>query len=293
MNNHSTEWQAEISCPQGNPHSQIQLSHSIHSNLNNPQNFNTMNTFKTLSIAIIAIFAFVFSANIAFGQNTVNADLFTYPHALNNVSPEGDTIRLELELGSEAESIESALGYEVSIHFPNWTGEPASVEINAGESWLGGSAQGSSAWSYDSDETILTISYSRNDGVFQTGTGVVAEVTIMPQVAGLSMSDKDSDIEIGVITLENVGFKTANGIQNDDLNGALGLQVYPNPASSNVHIQADVAAGQVRIFDLNGKTWYVSPSLVEEVNVENLPAGLYILEVNADGQSEKQRLVIL
>jgi hypothetical protein len=64
------------------------------------------------------------------------------------------------------------------------------------------------------------------------------------------------------------------------------LNVYPNPANNNIIIQSDKAIkNKVQLFDLNGLdlTWKISVlenSSVKEVNVANVPNGMYILKVD-------------
>ena len=292
MNKLSMESRVKSARPQGIPASRNQTTNALNSINKNPKNHKTMNTFKPFTSVFFAFIAILFFANTAFGQTTVNSDITNHPYALNNTSPAGDTIRLELELGDGTENVESALGYEVEIKFPNWTGEPSDVSFDFSESWLGDVTVGDADWSYDADNAVLTISFERNDMTFQTGAGIAVEATLVPQVGGLSMTDKDAQIETGIITLENGEFKTIPSVTEEALTQELDLLLFPNPAQDIVNLQTSAHEGQVRIYDLNGRVWYQSPAFTSQIDVSQFPAGMYILELQADGHNTQERLVV-
>ena len=67
------------------------------------------------------------------------------------------------------------------------------------------------------------------------------------------------------------------------------VKVYPNPVVSVVKIGAEVV--EARLVSLSGQE-VAAVEGVNEVNVENLPAGVYILTaVTADGAVIKEKVV--
>jgi flagellar hook assembly protein FlgD len=94
------------------------------------------------------------------------------------------------------------------------------------------------------------------------------------------------------------GYITAT---RETITDAYQLEVFPNPASDQVNIDFQLSTAtdvQVRILNLNGQVL----STLQEARVPagpyrigaslNLPAGVYLVQVRADGQVQTQRLVI-
>ena len=64
------------------------------------------------------------------------------------------------------------------------------------------------------------------------------------------------------------------------------VNIYPNPASERIHLVSDTAIETIRIFDITGQLHKKQrmKSYQGDVNVEQLPAGLYLIEIlTADG----------
>lgn len=74
-----------------------------------------------------------------------------------------------------------------------------------------------------------------------------------------------------------------------DINEETNPIVYPNPATDVIHIKStDIR--KVEIYTINGK--YIKSSTQNEINVSNLPRGLYIFKVNETQQSISQKVLI-
>jgi hypothetical protein len=66
-----------------------------------------------------------------------------------------------------------------------------------------------------------------------------------------------------------------------------GWALWPNPASTQLHVECAAALRQVQVLDLSGRV--LSTTSDHEVDVQALPAGLYLLRiVTADGVSVKK-----
>ena len=69
---------------------------------------------------------------------------------------------------------------------------------------------------------------------------------------------------------------------------------YPNPAQSQLHLEysPDVAPAKVELYDLQGRLVHVQNKGLENVNLQGLPSGQYLLKVTlADGNSYTDKVV--
>ena len=68
---------------------------------------------------------------------------------------------------------------------------------------------------------------------------------------------------------------------------AMGINIYPNPASTVLSISAETEIEEIRILDLAGRTLYVSNPNQEKVDipVHNLYNGIYLLQITTGGNS--------
>lgn len=81
---------------------------------------------------------------------------------------------------------------------------------------------------------------------------------------------------------------------------ALGLELYPNPANSNLNVNITNAKGsaQVRIVDLNGRMLLEQNLEVNALkykaalSLDQFSPGIYFLEATANGQKEVQKFVV-
>ncbi|MCU0442867.1 MAG: serine hydrolase [Bacteroidia bacterium] len=81
----------------------------------------------------------------------------------------------------------------------------------------------------------------------------------------------------------------AVGIADADHNGP--LQLYPNPANTQVWITADAVGSTVRLMDLQGRL-VIAQTGINTLNVATVPNGVYIIQLDKDGYTYHQRLVV-
>ena len=96
-----------------------------------------------------------------------------------------------------------------------------------------------------------------------------------------------------------VGIQSADGEVEEH---SAGLYVFPNPVASDVYLQLDVKNSSkllINVYDLRGslvlqedKGMKDAGKMVEKVDVNAIPSGVYILEVISDGQRSSQKIVI-
>ena len=69
---------------------------------------------------------------------------------------------------------------------------------------------------------------------------------------------------------------------------------YPNPAQSQLHLEysPDITPAKVELYDLQGRLVHVQNKGLENVNLQGLPSGQYLLKVTlADGNSYTDKVV--
>jgi hypothetical protein len=89
----------------------------------------------------------------------------------------------------------------------------------------------------------------------------------------------------------------STGISNDL--AASGIRIFPNPASESLFLDLNEAKEiprQIRLLDLKGTVVFsVRPSALEtlRISVQNLPAGIYLFEVESGERILREKIVIL
>ena len=87
----------------------------------------------------------------------------------------------------------------------------------------------------------------------------------------------------------------------DFLGEAIPINIYPNPADQEIIVEVELLADtqtRVQIVDMLGRTWMENTSDVVaghdrvRLSTTELPNGLYIVQVEANGQKQIQRLVV-
>ena len=70
------------------------------------------------------------------------------------------------------------------------------------------------------------------------------------------------------------------------------VNVYPNPASSTLHIEGIEQGAAIEVYDLTGRKVLAS-AFTPTLSVETLPAGLYLLHIiTTDGNAVSQKITI-
>jgi len=126
-----------------------------------------------------------------------------------------------------------------------------------------------------------------------TGIGIVGN-TFSPQAAGtgtfvVSYSYTGANACSG-IAHTNIIVANCTGVE--ELNRALAFEVYPNPASDDLHVSfPDMEPRTVSIYAMNGELVYSEKvqAMQHTLHISELSRGLYVLKVSsAQGQSNKK-----
>ena len=77
----------------------------------------------------------------------------------------------------------------------------------------------------------------------------------------------------------------------DEANVSNKLILYPNPATNNISIANLDAPATVTIFNINGQILKQLSNIENEVNISDLPAGIYIFDITNKALSERHKVV--
>jgi hypothetical protein len=145
--------------------------------------------------------------------------------------------------------------------------------------------------------------------VLLTENGVV-DYSGMKNSKNLSGSDKTLSVRTGLIPtfdplLPNAdGHFTENGLSAiTDFKEATGIfessfsktvNIYPNPTTGKVNISGLIAGAEISIRDLHGQTVANFKDQSEQVDYDlsTLPPGVYLVKIEANGQSIFRKLVV-
>ncbi len=134
------------------------------------------------------------------------------------------------------------------------------------------------------DSVIHYLADYRNNGHFVQKDWQEVDLTPLGQVDSLKFTVFSTDVG-------QYGTNTPTYFCFDDLSYSsteptivntkdIKLTVYPNPATEWIHINSNKKIENSAIYDLNGKL--LTSTHKTTINVKNIPAGIYILEVKTD-----------
>ena len=85
-----------------------------------------------------------------------------------------------------------------------------------------------------------------------------------------------------------------NGISENELSA--GFNVYPNPATDVFHIAADASIDTsnttLEMYDVQGRLVKQFGAFVNQINVSDLSAGIYLLNIKKDGAVATKKLIV-
>jgi hypothetical protein len=133
------------------------------------------------------------------------------------------------------------------------------------------------------------------------GTGLTSTVTWNPDYLGAAYISVSAIDECGEGEVSEAFEVTVdNTVGTSDLESQdISITVYPNPGNSlfNIQVSTDYPGlKQIRLSNLLGKTIYnetikINNTLVYQLNLEELPDGIYFLEIGNDDQVVTKKLV--
>jgi len=110
------------------------------------------------------------------------------------------------------------------------------------------------------------------------------------EVPGENWLDTDHGADCFLFSLSEENVATATQEQ-----AQIEIAIYPNPTSGQVHINAEHEIKQVSVQSFDGKligNWNFTPSEHQEMDLHDLPSGLYYLSIQSGDQWTTEKIVI-
>ena len=85
------------------------------------------------------------------------------------------------------------------------------------------------------------------------------------------------------LTLSNDNF--VSNFENNE------LQIYPNPTKNIIHIKNNTEIEKIKIFDSVGKEVLTQTQNKNEINVENLSKGIYLIEIHSENEKVYRKFI--
>lgn len=202
----------------------------------------------------------------------------------SNIPAEGYTPGQRYTITAQTQSSRNKFGFQISPQSLSGTKLGTMIITNASETKLTGSGKyithtntatgvnGVKVWSFDWTAPAA-------------GTGEVTFYGCFNYANGNGGSSGDSIIKSTLVVNE----KLASGVESNTFS-KLGFNIYPMPATEELNLQNNhsVYVSAVQIFDINGKL--IMHKEVEtdgnvKLNIENLPKGTYLININDSKQS--------
>jgi hypothetical protein len=122
----------------------------------------------------------------------------------------------------------------------------------------------------------------------------ITDASSLPGKTSVKVTAEDGTTEI---TYE-INFTVATSI--DELNQDLNIKLYPNPTNGIVYVSLDVnymSKGSIEIFNSTGSKVYAKnlhdqTESVNEIDLSNLPKGMYFVKINTDDISETKKVIL-
>ncbi|MCB0443771.1 MAG: T9SS type A sorting domain-containing protein [Flavobacterium sp.] len=93
------------------------------------------------------------------------------------------------------------------------------------------------------------------------------------------------------VTFNNFSAKGVELTLSVPVNTALNLKVYPNPVSETLNIKHAYTLVTFNLFTIDGKIIKSGNLENQQINVSDLPSGMYLLQLNVEGKSETKKII--
>ncbi|MCP4440934.1 MAG: T9SS type A sorting domain-containing protein [Aureispira sp.] len=218
------------------------------------------------------------------------------------------TIQVPIILGDTLNPVDSAYGVAFTINYDPQYVDTNSVSVHFDNSWFGTINSDMISISKDFyyqghiDVGLTRINHLPRDGFGQLG---IIQMTIKDDILKSNVRHLNMHISnVRLITDQEVEIPTNNlptyvlillptGVE--DIDATTGIKIYPNPAYSTVYMESEEILESAQLFSTTGqlvREYSVSQG-INELNVEQLPTGTYILSVQNTKGRYQQRITII
>lgn len=218
------------------------------------------------------------------------------------------TIQVPIILGDSLNPVDSAYGVAFTINYDPQYVDSNSVSVLFDNSWLGNSNSDIISISKDFyqqghiDVGLTRIDQLPRDGFGQLG---VIQLTIKDDILKSTTRHLNMHISnVRLITDQELEIPTNNtptyiliqlptGVE--EIDAETGIRIYPNPAQAIIHIDSKEPLESAQLYNTMGqlvREYSVSQNS-DELNVEQLPTGTYILSIqNAKGRYNQRMTIV-
>ncbi|KAA1242117.1 carbohydrate-binding protein, partial [Aquimarina sp. RZ0] len=146
------------------------------------------------------------------------------------------------------------------------------------------------------DGTVVTTDNVPNNGEWYDYTSLIANNKVVLSAGLHTIRIVGSSRTIWQWNLDKIILSTESSTRDSglDIDSAVQLSVYPNPASGNVFIQglSKKLEQNAQIYDMKGAK-YIDQTLANDhmINIENLPQGVYFLKIINSEENKNIRFI--
>ncbi len=204
----------------------------------------------------------------------------------------GSTFTIPIILGTEDNPVRDIYGFSFSINFdPNFI-NPEKVQVHYPTSWFGQEDVNVLTLDKIYEEGRIEIGMTRNDQNDVSGYGPVAYIKgIIADIAGIVDTRMETAEPLGIslnagpvpLNTKSTEIKVAS--IDDPYTILRSFHMFPMPAGDVLHFSnvLNAPADEVRLFDLQGRQVLQTFNNVHEINISDLPSGMYLIRVKIQG----------
>lgn len=89
----------------------------------------------------------------------------------------------------------------------------------------------------------------------------------------------------------NIKYGTRTLTTNNDFSTKSRIEIYPNPATSNLTIISDLEINKISVFAMNGQKVMETSENLNEINIDHLNSGMYLIEIQSETGIEKLKFI--
>jgi PKD repeat protein len=214
-----------------------------------------------------------------------------------------DTITIEMQLGTKAIPVKDIYGVSFSINYSTSnTNVSKGIKSDFSKCWIGTPGKNLIYLVHnDTVNGVLDIGISRTDQKAVSGYGSLGTLNVITpdNVAGkrevrkevvfgindvTSIDNIENDVPLYVINDSVLLYQYKSGIENSNASGNA-VSLYPDPATSVLHLISDDPIMEIRIFNAMGEMVYLQTgkhNTLGDLDVTNLKSGIYFIKIQTE-----------
>lgn len=220
--------------------------------------------------------------------------------------PNAATFEIPVIAGEEGLSIEDIYGLAFTLELDPNVIDLNSITIEYPVSWFGEPGVNTITVDKINEDGTIEVALSRTDQNPVSGYGTIMYIRgIIDDIAALTHSTEINVAKVYAINYEQepmplrpqtskiIVTDTDDGIDRQALKNS--IDIYPNPASSSIWLKNDynLDASQINIYTQQAQLVLHIDKPAKRIDISDLAAGLYIVEIHVEGFIVSKKLVLL